>query len=94
MCLVQTGEKASSHTALRSKLYGQFDNKLLFISSVVIFEAGSAVCGAALTMNALIVGRAICGIGGMSLYLGTINMVSVLTTEAERPIYLGFVGLT
>ena len=45
-------------------------------------------------MNALIVARAICGIGGMGLYLGTLNMVSALTTEAERPIYLGFVGLT
>lgn len=45
-------------------------------------------------MSALIVGRAICGIGGMGIYLGTMNMVSALTSEAERPMYLGFVGLT
>ena len=43
----------------RSKAYGLFDVKALFISHVTIFEAGSALCGAAPTMNALIVGRAI-----------------------------------
>ncbi|KAI9046258.1 uncharacterized protein KD926_004096 [Aspergillus affinis] len=76
------------------QLYSHFNNKLLFIGGVVIFEVGSAVCGAAPTLDALIIGRAICGIGGMSIYLGTINMVSTLTTETERPIYLGLVGLT
>ena len=80
--------------SIRSQLYGNFNSKLLFISSVVFFEVGSAVCGAAPTMNALIVGRAICGVGGMGLYLGTMNMMSNLTSEAERPIYLSFVGLT
>jgi MFS family permease len=44
--------------------------KKLFISSVVLFEAGSAICGAAPTMNALIVGRAIAGVGGSGLYIG------------------------
>ncbi|KAF1963165.1 efflux pump antibiotic resistance protein [Byssothecium circinans] len=76
------------------QLYCYFDNRLLFIAGVVIFEVGSAVCGAAPTLDALIVGRAICGIGGMGIYLGTINMVSALTNEMERPTYLGFVGLT
>jgi MFS family permease len=75
-------------------MYSFFDNKVLFVSSVVIFEVGSAVCGAAPTLDALIVGRAICGIGGMGIYLGTMNMVSALTKETERPMYLGFVGLT
>jgi hypothetical protein len=30
----------------------------------------------------------------MGIYLGTMNMVSALTKETERPMYLGFVGLT
>ena len=67
---------------------------MLFISSVIIFEIGSAICGAAPTINALVVGRAVCGVGGMGTYLGTMNMVSILTNEVERPMYLGFVGLT
>lgn len=61
---------------------------------MLIFEVGSALCGAAPSLDALIGGRAICGIGGMGIYLGTMNMVSALTDERERPMYLGFVGLT
>ena len=45
-------------------------------------------------MNALIVGRAICGFGGSGIYIGVIDILSVLTTEAERPGYISFVGLT
>lgn len=58
-----------------------------------IFEVGSAVCGSAPNMNALIVGRAICGIGGAGMYTGAMVLLSVFTTEQERPVYLGFTGL-
>ena len=43
----------------RSKAYGVYDVKWLFITNVIIFEVGSAICGAAPTMDTLIVGRAI-----------------------------------
>ncbi|KAL8729093.1 MAG: hypothetical protein Q9181_005113 [Wetmoreana brouardii] len=76
------------------KIYAQFDAKILYLSSVFLFEAGSAICGAANTMDALIVGRAICGFGGAGLYLGVMTLLSVNTTEHERPMYIGFTGLT
>lgn len=76
------------------KIFAQFETKKSFLITVILFEVGSAVCGAAPTMNALIVGRTICGIGGSGIYLGAINLLSNSTTEAERPGYLGFVGLT
>ncbi|KAL2833999.1 efflux pump antibiotic resistance protein [Aspergillus pseudoustus] len=76
------------------QVYGHFENKSLFLGSVLVFEVGSAVCGAAPTLNAFIIGRAICGVGGMGIYLGVINMVSALTTEVQRPMYMGLVGLT
>ncbi|CAG8961583.1 hypothetical protein HYFRA_00006117 [Hymenoscyphus fraxineus] len=79
---------------LLSNLFMLFDNKLLFIAGVVFFEIGSAVCGAAPNMTALIVGRVVCGIGGVGIYVGAMNLLSVLTTETERPMYLSFVGLT
>ncbi|KAI1147628.1 major facilitator superfamily-domain-containing protein [Nemania diffusa] len=79
---------------LWGQLFSHFDGKPLFLVGLIIFEAGSALCGAAPSLNALIGGRAVCGIGGMGIYLGTLNMVSALTTEQERPMYLGFVGLT
>jgi MFS family permease len=45
-------------------------------------------------MDALIVGRAICGVGGAGIYMGALNLISAFTTEAERPLYLSFIGLT
>jgi len=71
-----------------------FDNKVLYIGSVFLFEIGSAVCGAAPNMTALIFGRVICGLGGCGIYVGAMNLLSFMTTEVERPMYLSLVGLT
>jgi MFS family permease len=61
--------------------------------SLFFFEAGSAICGAANTINALIVGRAICGLGGIGVYVGVLMLLSVFTTIQERPNYMGMIGL-
>jgi MFS family permease len=52
------------------RAYGLFDVKILLITSIIVFEAGSALCGAAPTSDALIVGRVIAGMGGAGMYLG------------------------
>jgi MFS family permease len=52
------------------RAYGLFDVKILTIASIIVFEAGSALCGAAPSSDALIVGRVIAGIGGAGMYLG------------------------
>ena len=54
--------------------YELFDIKKLFIGSVLLFEIGSAICGAAPNMNAMIVGRVIAGAGGAGMYLGYANL--------------------
>ena len=59
-------------------MYGQFDTKWLYISCVCIFEIGSAVCGAAPSMTALIIGRAICGLGGTGMYTGVLYDAQIL----------------
>ena len=76
------------------KIYGQFDAKLLYLFSVFLFEAGSAICGAANKMNVLIFGRALCGLGGVAMYCGVMTLLSVTTTEHERPMYIGLTGVT
>ncbi|KAI9682290.1 MAG: hypothetical protein M1817_000344 [Caeruleum heppii] len=76
------------------KIYGQFNAKYLYLISVILFEAGSAVCGAAPTMDALIVGRTICGVGGAGMYVGVMSLLSATTTPHERPSYIGATGLT
>ncbi|KAI4170613.1 MAG: hypothetical protein LQ343_004845 [Gyalolechia ehrenbergii] len=44
-------------------------------------------------MAALIVGRVIAGAGGNGMYVGVLTLLSVNTSEKERPTYLGLIGL-
>ncbi|QYS95306.1 MFS domain-containing protein [Trichoderma simmonsii] len=75
------------------RLYGLFNAKWLYILSSVLFNIGSALCGAAPTMKALIIGRVLAGMGGNGMYLGAMTLLSVNTSDKERPGYLSFVGL-
>lgn len=52
------------------KGYAIFDVKWLYIGSLTMFAAGSALCGAAPSMDALVVGRVWAGAGGAGMYLG------------------------
>ncbi|KAH8803640.1 putative efflux pump antibiotic resistance protein [Xylogone sp. PMI_703] len=73
--------------------YTAFNLKYVFIGSVLLFEIGSAICGAAPTMDALIIGRVIAGVGGSGIYLGTLNYLTALTSEHERGKYMSGIGL-
>ncbi|MCJ1397467.1 hypothetical protein MMC11_000660 [Xylographa trunciseda] len=77
---------------LLSAFYGHFNLKWIYIGSLVLFEVGSALCGGAPNMDALIVGRVIAGIGGSGIYLGVLNYLSVTTTNTERGIYISGIG--
>ncbi|KAL1872810.1 hypothetical protein VTK73DRAFT_1281 [Phialemonium thermophilum] len=70
------------------KAFGTFNIKIVFIVCLLLFEIGSAVCGAAPNMDALVVGRVIAGVGGCGIYAGGLNYVAILTTNHERPLYL------
>lgn len=70
------------------KAYGLFDIKYVYLLNIVLFEGGSALCGAAPNMTALILGRVIAGIGGSGIYSGTLTYISLLTNMGERPAYL------
>ena len=74
-------------------LYTSFNQKWLYIGSIVLFEAGSALCGGAPSMKALIVGRVIAGIGGSGIYLGVLNYLSMMTSATERGTYISLTGL-
>lgn len=68
--------------------------KYLLITSITLFEMGSAICGAAPTMDALILGRVIAGIGGSGMYIGLLNYLTVCTSNKERAVYMAGVGFT
>ena len=61
-----------------------FPAKWFYISMVVLFEIGSALCGAAPNIDALIIGRVIAGVGAVGIYTGALFLISVNTTEEER----------
>ncbi len=70
---------------LFGKLYSLFPIKWVFIASVVVFEIGSAVCGSAQTSAALIVGRAIAGVGASGNFSGLLVTVAHTLPLAKRP---------
>ncbi|UKZ61848.1 uncharacterized protein TrAtP1_003109 [Trichoderma atroviride] len=77
---------------LYGELYTNYNIKWVFLASTVLFEAGSALCGAAPSMSALIVGRVIAGAGGSGVFMGCLNYFTVLTTPKERGIYITGTG--
>ena len=56
------------------KLYTFLNVKFTFISAVVLFEAGSAICGAAPNSLAFIIGRAIAGLGAGGIQSGVVSI--------------------
>ncbi|KAJ2719116.1 hypothetical protein GGI07_005409 [Coemansia sp. Benny D115] len=82
-------------TALQP-LYGRLSDTFgrvpTLISSIIIFMVGSGICGGAKGMGVLIFGRALQGIGGAGLTALVFIIISDVTTEEERPAYLGVLG--
>ncbi|KAJ5666568.1 major facilitator superfamily domain-containing protein, partial [Penicillium macrosclerotiorum] len=72
--------------------YGTFQMKWLYFCTIALFEIGSAICGAAPNMEAMIVGRVLTGVGGGGMYIGTLNYVSGFTDVEKRGLYVSLVG--
>ncbi|KKZ65949.1 hypothetical protein EMCG_08292 [[Emmonsia] crescens] len=85
---------ATATNLVWGRLYGQVNAKWLYIFHVCLFEIGSAICGAAPSINVMILGRAIAGMGGSGLYVGCMTLIATSTTIAERPVYISCTGLT
>jgi MFS family permease len=78
--------------SLFGSLYTNVEVKWLYLFSILTFEVGSAVCGAAPNMSAMAVGRVVAGIGGSGIYLGGVNYISMFVSPAKRPVYTALIG--
>ena len=76
------------------KVYKYFDLKWSFLGSMLIFEVGSLICGVAPNSKALVVGRAIAGLGGAGLSVGATSIISFAVPPVKRPLMMGFFGMT
>jgi MFS family permease len=83
---------SAASTLIWSKAFGLFSAKKLFLGATTLFMAASALCGGAPDITAFIVGRALAGIGGTGMYMGLLTILSVNTSDVERPRYLSLTG--
>ncbi|HWB52492.1 MAG TPA: MDR family MFS transporter [Stellaceae bacterium] len=79
-------------TPLYGKLGDLFGRKLVLQSAIVLFLAGSALCGLSRSMTALIVFRAVQGLGGGGLMVTIMAVVGDLFSPRERGRYQGIFG--
>ncbi|MCZ9348086.1 MFS transporter, partial [Streptomyces sp. TRM76130] len=83
---------ATAATPLWGKLGDQYGRKRLFQTAIVLFLAGSALCGVAQGMGQLIAFRAVQGLGGGGLMVLSMAIVGDLVPPRERGRYQGLFG--
>ena len=79
-------------TPLYGKLGDLYGRKITLQAALVIFLIGSALCGLAQSLTELIAFRAIQGLGGGGLIVGTMAAVGDIVTPRERGRYQGLFG--
>ncbi|KAJ7667073.1 putative MFS multidrug transporter [Mycena rosella] len=83
-------------TAAFQLLFGRFYSflsiKWVYIGAISIFELGSLICGVAPSSKALIIGRAIAGLGSAGIFSGALIIVANTVPLGKRPMYSGLIG--
>lgn len=79
-------------TPLWGKIGDLYGRKNIFLTSIVIFLAGSALSGMAQTMGQLIAFRAVQGLGAGGLIVGVMAIIGDLVPPRERGRYQGLMG--
>jgi len=74
------------------KIYKYFPLKTSFLISIFIFEVGSLICGVAPNSVALIIGRAIAGVGAAGIGSGCYTIIGFSAPPAKRPLFTGIIG--
>ncbi|EFX01400.1 efflux pump antibiotic resistance protein [Grosmannia clavigera kw1407] len=75
------------------KAFKYFSLKFTYLAAIFIFEVGSLICGVAPTSKALIIGRAIAGVGAAGVSSGTYTLIAFAARPERRPVFVGIFGL-
>lgn len=78
---------------LFGRIYSFYDLKWTFLISIVVFEVGSAICGAAPSSTVFIVGRAIAGLGSAGIMTGSMMTIIPLVPLHKRPMFQSLFGM-
>lgn len=79
---------------LAGKIYMFFPKKIVYLIYIGIFELGSLVCALAPTSKALIVGRAVSGLGASGIFAGSLIIVATIAPLHKRPLLTGMTNGT
>lgn len=77
---------------LLGRVYTFYSPKWIFCTCIFLFEVGSAVCGAAPSSTAFIIGRAISGVGCAGIFSGAIVIMMNVIPLHQRPLWMGLNG--
>lgn len=69
------------------RIYRFYNLRWTFLWCIVLFEAGSVICGAAPTSAVFIFGRAVAGIGSAGIMTGTTMVVIPMVPLHKRPMF-------
>ncbi|KAJ7124545.1 major facilitator superfamily protein [Mycena epipterygia] len=83
---------SASFQLLWGRFYTFLSIKWVYIAAITIFEFGSLICGVAPTSVALIVGRAIAGVGCAGIFSGALIIVAHSAPLHKRPMFTGLIG--
>lgn len=82
----------ATSTPIWGKLGDMYGRKGIFLTSIVLFLAGSALSGMSQTMDQLITFRAIQGLGAGGLIVGVMAIIGELIPPRERGKYQGLIA--
>jgi MFS family permease len=82
----------ASSQLIFGRIYKFYNMKWVFLTSMVVFEVGSAVCGAAPSSNAFIAGRAISGFASAGIFSGCMLIIIPLVPLHKRPMFQAMFG--
>ncbi|KIV95464.1 hypothetical protein PV10_03118 [Exophiala mesophila] len=82
----------STFQLLFGRVYTFYDPKWVYLCSITLFELGSLVCGSAQSSTALIIGRAIAGMGSAGTMSGAIVIMVHVVPLEKRPALMGSFG--
>ncbi|KUJ19414.1 MFS general substrate transporter [Mollisia scopiformis] len=79
---------------IAGRIYQLYSTKWVFLAFLVIFEIGSALCGAAPSSVAFIVGRAIAGLGSAGIFVGGMMIILPIVPLRKRPLFTSLFGMS
>ncbi|KAF7337043.1 Major facilitator superfamily transporter [Mycena venus] len=85
---------SASFQLLWGRFYSFLAIKWVYIAAISIFEIGSLICAVSPTSSALIVGRAIAGVGCAGIFSGALIIISHSAPLDKRPMFTGILGST